>query len=1283
MDNRLTDLSPLQKAALAMKGLRAKLDAVEGAQREPIAIVGMGCRFPQADGLEAYWRLLAEGRDAISEVPAQRWDLARFYDPNPNAPGKINTRFGGFLDDVAGFDAAFFGISPHEAQHMDPQQRLLLEVAWHALEDAGQPPAALRGSRGGVFVGITQMDYGVMQLGGAPEDIQAYTGTGNGLCFAAGRLAYVLGLNGPAFSVDTACSSSLVALHQACQALRNRECDMALVAGVQLNLTPQMQIFLAKTQSFSPDGRCRTFDEAANGFVLGEGVGVLVLRRLSDAQARRDPVRAVVRESGINHDGAAGGLTVPSEAAQEALLRWVYERARLVPGEIDYIEAHGTATELGDPIEVGALRAVFGERATDEPPLLLGSVKTNFGHLNAAAGIAGLIKVVLMLEHGQVAPNLHFKQPNSRAPWAGFSVRVPTTLQPWPKRHSAMRAGVSSFGLSGTNAHVVVEEAPAAPNARPSDKEPRPLHLLTLSARSEKALRELALAYLDSLSDATSLADFCFSANTGRNHFACRAALCAASAGELRERLAAIARMDGAIAQVPKGGAGRLALLFAADVSVDEVVALAKIQPQVATGLARCAAAYAAGGAKSTLFQDDRAAVFACQFALAQMWVAWGLHPAAVAGCGVGELTALCLAGVLEPEQAFQALSGHAVQGRAPEISIYSGRDGALLPFAPSPNYRLTIMPAATVSIAAQALVGAGFQTLLGIGGALMQPVNGNIIGLPEAPGALWPGLLDALSKLYLRGFAVDWEAYDGGYHRLRVRLPGYPFQHLRFWLEGTKDAVAPEISIAPAPPEPAATQDLARLFEMQMESATAAILDVVAQQLDFLRAARGTAPSLPTAPDAAENAPEVSLCTLGDWHLLMMAAGSEESLERLVNACADSPAQGVKGEGNVRRMLVHNGSDDAKAAIAQQDTKRIISATAWSERSVVFMFPGVGDHYLRMAQGLYVSAPVFRAKVDWCCEYLKPTLGVDLREVLYPDQPIVAAAPPHKIDLRAMLGRGTAAADPANARLNQTRHSQPLVFIIEYALGQLWQARGVQPQAMIGYSIGEYTAACLAGVIAVEDALLLIARRAQMIQALPQGVMLALPLTEQQVLPLLGENLFFAIVSTPNLCVVGGAEDAVNALEARLRQDEIVSRRLPGTHAFHTPMLAELHHALADLVQSFTLHPPRIPYISNLTGNWISASEATDPDYWARHTWQTVRFADGLGKLLNTEGRVFLEVGPGQSLGSFVLQHPAAQKLRDKIVLPSLRNRYEQQPDEAFFLTAQGKLWLSGYKFC
>ncbi len=515
-------LTPLQQqAALAMKikELRAKLEQEQQRQIEPIAIVGMGCRFPGAPDVERYWALLRDGVDAISEVPPDRWALDQWFDPNPNAAGKINTRYGGFIEGVDRFDAAFFGIPPREAARMDPAQRLLLQVVWSALEHASIAPLSLRGSRSGFFVGITQNDYGTLQMGGDPAEITAYSGTGNGFCFASGRIAFQFGLNGPVVASDTACSSSLVALHQAVTALRQRECDTALAAGVQLNLTPPMQIFLSKTQSFSADGRCFTFDARANGFVLGEGIGVVVLKRLSDALKSGDTIFATIRSTAINHDGPASGLTVPNEAAQEALIRQALQTARVEPDTIQYVETHGTATNLGDPIEIGALKAVFGGRSADHP-LRIGSVKTNFGHLSAAAGMASLIKTVLMLHHGEIAPHLHFKEPNAKIPWEGFAVEVAAKRQPWPQQgETPRRAGVSSFGLSGTNGHLILEEAPPLP-PRESRLE-RPLHLFTLSAKTEAALQQLARDHLTRLAGdlAVELADYCFSANAGRSHF--------------------------------------------------------------------------------------------------------------------------------------------------------------------------------------------------------------------------------------------------------------------------------------------------------------------------------------------------------------------------------------------------------------------------------------------------------------------------------------------------------------------------------------------------------------------------------------------------------------------------------------------------------------------------------------------------------------------------------------------------------------------------------------------
>lgn len=374
--------------------------------------------------------------------------------------------------------------------------------------------------------------------------------------------------------------------------------------------------------------------------------------------------------------------------------------------------------------------------------------------------------------------------------------------------------------------------------------------------------------------------------------------------------------------------------------------------------------------------------------------------------------------------------------------------------------------------------------------------------------------------------------------------------------------------------------------------------------------------------------------------------------------------------------MLVHRGADDARAALG---TRRVMAGRAAADRSVVLMFPGVGDQYPGMARGLYMAHAGFRADVDRCCELLATMLEVDLRGVMMPPVSDGAQAAGAKPDLRAMLGRGAPPESPEEARLNRTAHCQPAIFVIEYALARLWMSFGIRPAAMIGYSIGEYAAACIAGVITLEDALTLVARRARMIEALPEGRLLAVPLPAERVEPLLEGGLALALASTPTMSVVGGPEIAVAALETRLRAAEVVARRLPGSHAFHTPMLAPLHDELVRLVSGFELRPPSIPYVANLDGQWVDAARATDPVAWARHTWQPVRFADGLARLLEQEGRVFLEAGPGQSLGSFVMQHPRAQKLRDKTIVASMRNRYERQPDASVLLTALGRLWLAG----
>jgi acyl transferase domain-containing protein len=432
-------------------------------REEPIALIGMGCRLPGGVSSPAsLWELLWNGVDAIREVPAERWRAEEVHARAGGGPGLVVPRWGGFLEDIEGFDAAFFGISAREAQGMDPQQRLLLEVSWEALEDGGIPPLGLHGSRTGVFVGMSFSDYGARALyAGDLGRISPYSSIGNLFSVAAGRISYVLGLGGPSLAVDTACSSSLVAIHLACQSLRAGECDMALAGGVNLLLEPHAGLALGRMEALARDGRCKPFDAAADGIVRSEGCAAVVLKPLSAALRDRDRIYALIRGSASNHDGRSNGLTAPNGRAQRAVIRQALARARVAPAEVGYIETHGTGTRLGDPIEVHALGDVLSEGREPSQPVLLGALKSNIGHTEACAGVAGLIKAALVLRHGAIPANLHFREPNPHIAWERLPVRVAAAPGAWPERPGARRiAGVSAFGFSGTNVHLVLEEPP-------------------------------------------------------------------------------------------------------------------------------------------------------------------------------------------------------------------------------------------------------------------------------------------------------------------------------------------------------------------------------------------------------------------------------------------------------------------------------------------------------------------------------------------------------------------------------------------------------------------------------------------------------------------------------------------------------------------------------------------------------------------------------------------------------------------------------------------------------
>ncbi|VVJ18855.1 Polyketide synthase modules and related proteins [Amycolatopsis camponoti] len=747
---------------------------------DPIAVIGLGCRWPGAGGVEEFWDLLRTGRDAVRTAPPGRWDAEA-------APVT-----GGFLDDVAGFDAEHFGITPREAATMDPQQRMLLEVAWAALEHAGIAPASLRGSRTGVFTGISTHDYGHLTLAGAAPDL--WTATGAAGSIAANRLSYVYDLRGPSMAVDTACSSSLVAVHHAVRALRDGEAGLALAAGVNLMLVPGPTAAFAAAGLLAGDGRCKTFSGGADGIARAEGCGVVVLKRLADAEVDGDRVLAVIRSSAVNSDGRSNGLAAPNPVAQQAMLRDAYRGAGLDPSTVDYVEAHGTGTLLGDPIEAGALGAVLGAGRSPGAPLLVGSVKTNIAHAEAAAGIAGLIKVVLALSRGELPPQLHFTAPNPHIAFDDLRLKVVTEPTPWPSYSGRATAGVSAFGFGGTNAHVVLEEA--APTGTPS---PGPgVRIGLLSARSRDRLAERATQLADWLDSAPgrSLADVThtlFRRDNGERH---RAAFVAGDTAELAALLRAVDADP-----LPAGAARGTAVPGEGPVFVFS--GHGSQWTGMGRGLLTASAVFAAqvdklgdpftehgGRSLRALLGSDRLslpetqlAIFGTQVALAARWEALGVRPAAVVGHSLGSAAAAVVSGVLTADEAV-----HLVATRARLLgTLGAGGAMAAVPLAPSElpsGVELAVDSApGQLTVAGDASTLDSLVASLTASGRTARRLPVSVAGHSSSVDPILGALRDALAELGGRRPLVPWydtvltdprslPDFDAGYWAAHVRRP-------------------------------------------------------------------------------------------------------------------------------------------------------------------------------------------------------------------------------------------------------------------------------------------------------------------------------------------------------------------------------------------------------------------------------------------------------------------------------------------------------------------------------
>ncbi|MDM8560648.1 SDR family NAD(P)-dependent oxidoreductase [Candidatus Parabeggiatoa sp. HSG14] len=844
-----------------------------------IAIIGMFCRLPGAEDIEAFWKNLRNGVESIPFFSNEELKLAGVDIATLNNPNYVKA--GAFLPDIELFDAAFFDISPREAEVMEPQHRIFLESAWKVLEDAGYG-AQIGNVSIGVYAGANMNTYILQNICSNPDIIGSTDPyplmLGNDKDFLVSRVSYKLNLTGPSVNVQTACSTSLVAVHLACQSLLNGECDMALAGGVSIVLPQKVGYLYQESMIFSPDGHCRAFDAKAQGTLDGNGVGIVVLKRLEDAIADGDNIHAIIKGSAINNDGDLKvGYTAPSVEGQAAVISESQAVAGVEAETITYIEAHGTATPLGDPIEIAALTQVYRSQTQKKGFCAIGSVKTNVGHLGATAGITGLIKTVLALKHKMIPPSLHFEQPNPKIDFANSPFFVNAKLSEWKTEGMPRRAGISSFGIGGTNAHIILEESPFLQKF--SDKS-RDWQLLVLSAKTQSALNTATVNLIE--------------------HFK----------------------------QHPK-------------INFADVV------------------------------------------------------------------------------------------------------------------YTLSL------------------------------------------------------------GRKV--------------------FEH--------------------------------------------------------------------------------------------------------------------------RRILVCQTLEDATDTLSTLDAQRVFThAQEYVSRQVVFMFSGQGSQYVNMGLGLYQNEAIFREQVDKCIDILKPHLKLDLREVLYPsaEQTI-----------------------EAEKQLEQTAITQSTLFVIEYALAKLLMGWGIHPAAMIGHSIGEYVAACLAGVFSLEDALALVAVRGQLMQQMPNGAMLSVPLSEEKTKGYLNQELSLAACNAPHLCVISGTMAAINTLENQLAAQGIECRRLHISHAFHSAMMEPILALFLEQIKKVSLNPPQIPYFSNVSGTWIAIEEATDPNYWARHLRQTVRFTDCLQELLKKPEYALLEIGPGQTLMTLAQQH--FKKFSEQVVLTSIRHPKNIQDDITFLLITLGKLWLAG----
>jgi acyl transferase domain-containing protein/NADP-dependent 3-hydroxy acid dehydrogenase YdfG/acyl carrier protein len=1212
-------------------------DRPQPTSAEPIAVVGMACRFPGGgDSPGAFWKMLHDGVDAIREVPRDRWDIDRHYDADLGAPGKMNTRWGGFLEHVDGFDAAFFGISPREAVQMDPQQRLVLELAWEALEEAGRAPHAFRGTRTGVFLGAMWSDYS--RLGaGALADVDPHTATGHDTSVLAGRISYTLGLGGPSLTVNTACSSSLVAVHLACQSLRRGESTTALAGGVNLILAPASTVAMSKFGAMAPDGRCKTFDARANGYVRGEGAGMVVLKPLSRALVDGDDIVCVIRGSAVNNDGFSNGLTAPNPHAQQAVLRAAYEDGGVDPARVHYVETHGTGTVLGDPIEANAVGAVLGADRDPARAVVLGSVKTNMGHLEGAAGIAGFIKTALAIRHRVIPANLHFETPNPHVEWDALHLEVVRERRTWPWPRESPLAGVSSFGFSGTNCHVVLEG--------PGDE----ARFFPVSADGPAELDRRALDLLPTVARLTE----------GTPAFAALSRALVAEAGDGECRLGFVARdkeelLDELVARIKRpngpGGSSRPQVVFVCPGQGSQWLgmgrALLHTEPGFHAELRACDAEVrklagfsvleelVASPDRSRLDEIDvvQPVLFAVQVALAALWRSWGIEPDVVVGHSMGEVAAAYLAGVLRLDEAVRVICARSrlarrlagqggmavvalsaeeadalVEGHHDRVAVaaYNGPSSQVLSGELEPVLRKLEEQQVEVS-----RVNVTFASHCPQVEELSTPLTEALAGLSPSRAHARPRMVSTVTQRELAGpectasywvrnlrrpvrFAQVVQQLAAERATVFVELSPHPVlvramtETLRAMVDAPGTSVALGSSRRDEDERYALLQTLAALHEAGVPRAPAPPAQAVpvllsAQSGPALRAQAGRlAEHLVAHPelDLVDVAHSLATTRTHFEHRAAVVAHDRAELGAALDALAEGrPATG--------------------AAIGR--------AGRGGDRRLAFVFPGQGSQWTGMARSLLATSPVFRDELEACARALTPHVDWSVMAVLRGDE---GAASLERVDV-----------------------VQPALFAVMVALAALWRSMGVTPDAVVGHSQGEIAAACVAGALSRDDAATVVALRSRALTRLAgAGAMASVELGSgelEQHLARFGDRLSIAAVNSATSTVVSGARDAVDALVRELTARQVLARAVRVDYAAHSSQVEAVRDELVSRLADIAPRSSDLPLHSTVTGAALDGSEL-DAAYWYENLRRTVRFSDATESLVGAGHRFFVEVSP------------------------------------------------------